>query len=242
MSFIRTSLLFFLAILLLTGCMYPDERRVENRVPYPDQIQSVQSAVIQYRQGNGVLPVSDRGEETSIFQRYPVNFSQLIPNYLQSPPGNSFESGGVFQYVLLYPDEIPEVKVIDLTMSRTIQEFSRRVQLYRREHSFAPVAEFAGDELLRLDFEALNYDEEPTVDSPYHPNHRLPLLMQTNGEIVVDYTLDIKYFIEEYGLGEYSYGDDLRWLLVEHSPFIPVNSRPQTINEDGTAEFLKINN
>lgn len=238
MHLVRTSILVIFSFIILTGCMFPDERRMENRVPYNDQIQSVQSAVIQYRQDRGVLPIQTRDADTPLFQKYPINFTQLIPNYLQSPPGNSFESGGVFQYVLVNPEKMPDVKLIDLTMTRTVQEFSRRIQMYRREHSYAPVMEIAGHELLWLDHHALNYSEEPTVQSPYNPNHRLPLLMHTSGRIIIDYSIDIMYFIEEYGLGDYEYGDDLRWILVENSPFVPVNSVPQTITEEGERLFL----
>ncbi|MCD8511462.1 MAG: hypothetical protein LRY73_17430 [Bacillus sp. (in: Bacteria)] len=241
MKLFRTSLLYIFVVILLLGCMYPDERRMENRVPYNDQIQSVQSAVIQYRQDNGVLPIKTREDGTPVFQKYPINFKQLIPTYLQTAPGNSFESGGVFQYVLINPEEMPEVKLIDLTMSRTVQEFSRRIQMYRREHRYAPVLEIVGHELLKLDYKALNYSEEPTVQSPYNSNHRLPLLMGTNGEIVIDYSIDILHFIEEYGLGNYNYGDDLRWILVENSPFAPVNSVPQTITSEGERIFLSEN-
>ncbi|MBU9713462.1 hypothetical protein [Evansella tamaricis] len=220
-----------LIVVLMSGCLYPDERRVENSIPYSDQLQSVESAVLQYRQDSGVLPIKTRDSDTPIFRKYPVDFSRLVPRYLQSAPGNSFESGGVFQYVLVHPEEVPQVKVIDLVMVREIQEFQRRIQEYRRVNSYAPVAEFVGDELLKLDHEALNYEDAPSVKSPFHPTHRLPLLMETNGNIVIDYSIDIQFFIEEFGMGEYVEGDDLRWLLVDNSPFVPVYSVPQTMKE-----------
>ncbi|UCZ54763.1 glutathione S-transferase domain-containing protein [Bacillus shivajii] len=231
----RVNRLSFIVIALsifLTGCLYPDERRGENRIPYEDQIASVQSAVIQYRQDYGVLPIKTREADTPIFRKYPVNFGQLIPKYIQSAPGNSFENGGVFQYVLVNPEEIPEVKLIDLTTTREIQEFQRRIQQYRRQHDYAPVKEIVGNELMRLDYKALNYEEEPTISSPFHPNHRLPLLMRTNGDIVVDYSLDIIHYIDEHETDEYESGDDLRWLLVDHSPFVPAYSIPQTVKNN----------
>ncbi|ADU30122.1 hypothetical protein [Evansella cellulosilytica] len=227
----RSIMLFILSFsifILLSGCLYPDERRPENQVPYEDQIQSVQSAVIQFRQDHGRLPIIER-ENTDVFRKYQVNFAPLIPNYLQSPPGNSFESGGVFQYVLINIEEMPEVKLIHLPMIREIQEFQQRVDMYRRENQYAPVDQIVGKELLRLDYEELNYSEQPTVDSPYHPDHRLPLLLQNDGTVIIDYTIDILYFIEEHGLDEFDEGDDLRWLLVKHAPFVPVYSRPMTL-------------
>ncbi|MFA9556136.1 hypothetical protein ACERII_02340 [Evansella sp. AB-rgal1] len=228
-----------IGILLLTGCLYPDEQRMKNRVPYADQIQSVQSAVNQFRQDQGVLPIKTREADTPIFRKYPIDFAKLVPRYLQSAPGNSFENGGTFQYVLVNPEELAEVKLIDITTIREIQELNRRITLYRREHRFAPIAELVGYELLRLDYEALNYSEEPTVNSPFHPNHRLPLLMQSNGEIVIDYSLDIKHYIEEYGMDGFEEGDDLRWLLVNNSPFVPVYSLPQIMNNEHEIVFTE---
>ncbi|SDY86671.1 hypothetical protein SAMN05421736_10429 [Evansella caseinilytica] len=223
-----TGILLLTISLLVTGCLYPDERRVENQVPYPDQLQAVENAVIQYRIDNGALPVKITEEDTLIFQKYPVDFGKLVPKYLQQAPGNSFENGGTYQYVLIDVEEMPEVKLIDLTIMKEIQELQRRILSYRREHDYAPVAEVVGDELLKLDYELLNYEEEPSIKSPFHPTHHLPLLMQPDGEIIIDYSLDIQYYLEEYD-NDIATGDDLRWLLVEHSPFVPVHSRPQTI-------------
>ena len=238
MILIRNSIISIIVILLLTGCLYPDEERTENQIPYQDQLDSVQSAVLQYRMDNGALPVKTREEGTPLFRKYPVNFAQLVPRYMQTAPGNSFESGGVFQYVVVNPEEMAEVKLIDLTIIRQIQDFERRIQSYQRDSGYAPVAEVVSDELLLLDYEALNYEEQPTVKSPFHPNHRLPLLMQANGEIIIDYSLDIQYYYENEDISLYEEGDDLRWLLVENSPFVPAYSRPQTF-KDGEVIFMK---
>jgi hypothetical protein len=224
------------ALIFLTGCLYPEEQRRENQPVYEEQLQSVQSAVMRYQENTGVLPIKTREADTPVFRKYPINFSQLVPAYLESPPGNSFESGGTFQYVLVTPEETPEVKLIDLRTVRVIQDLERRIFQYRSEHRYAPVKEVAGNELLKLDYEKLNYDEEPAVESPFHPDHRLPLLLQTDGSIVIDYSLDIKYFLDEHGKDSYEEGDDLRWLLVEHSPFVPAYSIPQTA-EDGEVVF-----
>jgi hypothetical protein len=223
--------------LLLVGCLYPDEQRKENQMPYEDQLQSVQHAVTQYREDTGVLPIKTREADTPIFKKYPVDFSQLMPSYLQAPPGNSFENGGIYQYVIVDPEETAEVKLIDLRNVRAIQDLERKIFQYRSEHSFAPIEMVIGHELLQLDHEKLNYDEAPVVESPFHPSHRLPLYLQTDGTVVIDYSLDIKHYVEEYGLGEFEEGDDLRWLLVAHSPFVPVYSIPQTM-ENGEVIFI----
>ncbi|WP_280768236.1 hypothetical protein [Salipaludibacillus daqingensis] len=236
MTYFRLGFLV-VVITLLTGCLYPDEERRQNQAPYEDQLQSVQAAVVQYQENTGVLPIKTRDADTPIFRKYPINFSQLIPAYLQQPPGNSFESGGQYQYVLVTPEDTPEVKLIDLNTVRIIQDLERKIFQYRSQNDYAPIKEVVGSELLKLDFDALGYDEEPLVDSPFHPNHKLPLLFQTDGSIVIDYSLDIQHYAEEYEWDNEQEKEDLLWLLVEESPFVPVYSIPQTI-ENGEVIFM----
>lgn len=227
-----------LAVLLLSGCLYPQNERRGNQAPNEAQLQSVQTAVEQFQENRSVLPIKTRDADTPIFRKYPIEFAQLVPAFLESAPGNSFENGGTYQYVLTNPEEEPLVKLIDLRITQTIQDLERRLYSYRSDHEYAPIEEVVGYELLKLDYEALNYDEEPTVESPFHPTHLLPLYMKTDGSIVIDYSLDIQFYLEEQGWGEFAEGDDLRWLLVEHAPFVPAYSEPQTV-EDGEVLFIE---
>ncbi|WP_147804801.1 hypothetical protein [Alkalicoccus halolimnae] len=229
------------SVLLLSGCLYPQEERSRDSGPNQEQLERVQTAVTQFHQNTGVLPIATREADTPIFRKYPVQFTQLIPTYLSEPPGNSFENGGTYQYVLINVEEMPEVKLIDLTTVRKIQELETRLFTYRSTNDYAPVEEVIGNELLKLDYEALGYEEEPVVDSPFHPDHLLPLLYTTDGDVVIDYSLDIRHYMEEYGMGEYEEGDDLRWLLVDEAPFVPAYSLPQTV-ENGEIHFIKEEN
>ncbi|MBU8907233.1 hypothetical protein [Desertibacillus haloalkaliphilus] len=220
-----------ISIILLTGCLYPDERRVENQVPYEDQLQAVQGAVNQFQSDRGVLPIMTRDMETPIYQKYPIDFNQLVPRYLQDPPGNSFENGGVFQYVLVNPDTDPEVKLIDLAMMREIQEFQRAVNQYMRNNQYAPVDEVLAVGLFTLDYEELGYKERPRVRTRYFDN-LLPLLIDNQGQVVIDYSIDLNMALQTYD-HDYEAGDDIRELLVEHSPFVPAFSVPYTVDEAG---------
>lgn len=66
-----------LVLLTLTGCMYPEEKLVQNQVPYKDQLDSVQSAVNQYKEANGgLLPIKTKDAETPIYQKYPIDFKK----------------------------------------------------------------------------------------------------------------------------------------------------------------------
>src|SRR5690625_427780 len=86
--------IFVCATLLLTGCFYPDEKRMENRMAYPDQLEAVQRAVDQFQADTDVIPIYDFDATTPLYQRYVVDFNKLIPRYMQDPPGTAFESGG----------------------------------------------------------------------------------------------------------------------------------------------------
>lgn len=224
-------LLFF-----LTGCLYPEENRLENQVQYQDQLLAVQQAVVQYRLENQVLPIHPQEDtDATNFQENLIDFQKLIPRYIQQPPGNSFENGGFYQYVLVNVETDPEVKLIDLTMTREIQEFQRLINDYRRKNRFAPVQELVTKGVFLLDHEKLKLKKAPTVHSPFHPDHRLPLLMDGDGKVIVDYTISLNDALNRF---EHSLvpGDDIRELLVTNFPFVPAYSVPFTI-KDGKAVF-----
>lgn len=85
--------LFLLIILVLTGCMYPNERRLENQVPHMDQLELIQKAVLTYKEKTGVLPIKTKEADTPLYEKYVVDFQQLINlQLLSSLPGHSFES------------------------------------------------------------------------------------------------------------------------------------------------------
>ncbi|RQW20484.1 hypothetical protein EH196_10245 [Bacillus sp. C1-1] len=216
-------------VFLLAGCMLPNEQRVENQVPYADQMASVQAAIDQFQEETGVLPIKTFDESTNLYQRYVIDFRQLIPTYMQDAPGSSFENGGVYQYVLVNVEEEPEVKVIDVRIMNEINTLTQRINDYRREHTYAPIKESLDYDLFTLDFEALGYKEEPYIDSPYNQT-RLPLLYTNSGDIMIDYRLDLIELQSEMD-GSFTTETDLRTYLYEDAPFVPVFSVPYTYSE-----------
>ncbi|MFC0559871.1 hypothetical protein [Halalkalibacter alkalisediminis] len=220
---------------LLSGCMYPDDQRAENRIAYPDQLQSVEQAIERFQEDTGVLPIRTFDENTSLYQRYVVDFNQLIPRYLQQPPGTAFESGGVFQYVLVNVEDQPEVKVIDLTSQGEIRLLQQRLNEYMRQHRFAPIKEMLDVGLFLLDHEALNYKEAPHVRSPYHDTW-LPLLLTNDGEIIIDYRIDLNMMLQQQE-HQFEEGEDIRSLLYEIAPFVPVRSVPYVLDDNGEPTY-----
>ncbi|WP_078553263.1 hypothetical protein [Bacillus alkalicellulosilyticus] len=230
MSNIVRFTLLGLSVLLLTGCLYPNEQRLENQVPYPDQIQSVQQAVNQFQADTGVLPIKEREMDTPIYQKYPIDFGKLVPRYLQNPPGNSFENGGIFQYVLVDVEEAPTVKLIDLTVMNQIRDVQSTLNRYMRFNDLAPIDEMVDTGLFILDFTALGYNEPPRVQTPYFGNY-LPLLIDNQGQVLIDYSMDLNMALQQFE-HNYAYGDDIRTILVENSFFVPVFSIPYTVDDE----------
>ena len=121
--------LLVVTTLFLTGCMYPSGKLAENQIPYTDQIQAVQQAVNTFKEDNGgILPIKTRDAVTPIYQKYPIEFKKIAPKYLAEPPGNAFESGGIFQYVLVDVETNPTVKLLDLRMADIIRDIKLRIK------------------------------------------------------------------------------------------------------------------
>ena len=220
------------ATLLLSGCLYPQERRAENAIPYDDQILAVQTAVDKFQEATGgMLPIKTRDMETPIYLKYPIEFSQLEPRFLSSPPGNAFENGGVFQYVLIDVETNPTVKVFDLRIAEKIRDIKMRIGT----RTYPPYKENLGNNVFTLDYEKIGYKGEPYVVSPY-TNNNLPLVI-ANGEIYVDYRSDI-YLAMQKGEHSFKPGDDIRRILTEDSAIVPAYSLPYTIDENDEPVYM----
>ncbi|MFB5661660.1 hypothetical protein [Alteribacillus sp. HJP-4] len=226
-----------LSLLILSGCMFPESERAENQVPYENQLASVQQAVEQYREDNGVLPIQNRDENIPEYQKYVVDFRKMMPRYLQEPPGNSFESGGPFQYVIIDPEEEAEVKVIDLRVMNEIQAFEREIQAYIKKNEYAPIKEAVGPNVYKIDMERLDYHREAKVESPYF-NTTLPLLINQNGKVLIDYSIDLNIALREH---EHNFepGDNIMPVLTDNYPIVPAFSVPYTIDNNNEPEFLE---
>lgn len=176
---------------ILTGCMYPRENMKQSAIPYEDQLQVVQKAINTYKeQTDGLLPIKTRDMSTPIYQKYPIDFQKIAPRYIQEAPGNAYESGGVYQYVLIDVEKNPTVKLIDVRMAEQIQEVALKLRMYRDEHQYPPFKKVITDGVYELDFKKLGYKDVPQVTSPYS-GKGLPLVINEKGELFVDYRIDL---------------------------------------------------
>lgn len=225
-------LVLLLSVFVLTGCMFPEDQKAINQVPDEIQLQSVQKAVEEYQKDTGVLPIQTRDQETDIFIKYPIDFSKLVPQYLANSPGNSYEKGGIFQYIIWNPDENPTVKLVDL---RSVEKI-RNLKIRFLATKYPTYKERVADFVYSIDFKKIGYDSDVTVPSPY-TNNKLPLVASTEGEIYVDYSIDLNLFIQENNLTPEP-GEDIRMLLVDAYPVVPAYSLPYTVDENNEPVFM----
>lgn len=224
---VRILLTWVITSAILTGCAYPQDRLAQNQTPYQDQIESVQSAVDQFQKDKGgILPIKTKEQDTPIYQKYLVDFKQIAPTYMAEPPGNAFESGGVFQYVLIDVEANPTVKIFDLRIAETIRELNLRIKLEK----YPPYKEQLAENVYSLDFEKLGYKEEPVVISPF-TNQELPFVITGNAEIYVDYRKDL-YQIWQKSKEKLEPGEDIRKILHQNSMFVPAYSLPYTFDPE----------
>lgn len=224
--------MLFFAALVLSGCLYPAEKRVENQIPDEAQLIAVQKAIEQYKADTGVLPIKTRDQETDLFIKYPIDFSKLVPKYLANLPGNSYEKGGIYQYVIWDPENNPTVKLVDLRSAETLRELNLRLLSTK----YMMYKEKIVDYVYSIDFKKLGFQKELTVPSPYSNNH-LPLVASTEGKAYVDYSIDLALFLKEHNVKPKP-GEDIRMLLVEEYPVVPAYSLPYTVNENNEPVFM----
>lgn len=233
----KITILFMLCSLFLTGCLYPNDRLSQNSIPYEDQLQFVQNAVNQFREeSGGLIPIMDRDMDTPIYQKYPIDFGKIVPRYIPEPPSSAFESGGIYQYVLVDVEENPKVKLIDLRLTDEIRKLKAKILVYVRSNGYPPFDKVLSEKVFTLNYEKLGYKEPPYVISPYSGTN-LPFIINNEGEIFIDYSIDLYQALQE---AEHSYqpGDDIRALLLKNNVFVPAYSVPYTI-ENNEPVFLE---
>jgi hypothetical protein len=229
------STLIALSALFLSGCMYPEEKLAKNQIPYEDQLQAVQQAVNSFQEDNGgILPIKTKEADTPIYQKYPIDFKKIAPKYLSEPPGNAFESGGIFQYVLVDVETNPTVKLLDLRVAETIRDIKIKI----RAMGYPPYKDQVADNVYSLDFKKLGYKQQPFAVSPFS-NQNLPFVVTGNAEVYVDYRQDLFQKLQKSEM-DLKPGEDIRNILVENSMFVPAYSLPYTVvPENKEPVFLK---
>lgn len=228
--FIPYSILVF--VLLLSGCLYPQSELAKNQMPNEEQLALVEEAVLQYKeQSNGLVPIKTTESDAPLYEKYIIDFTTLKEAQLISEtPGTAYENGGFYQYVLITPEDDPRVKLIDLRITEQLREVNVKLDIYRQKNLYPPYGEQIADGVYTLNYEKLGIKEEPFVVSPYSQQN-LPLLINTDGELIVDYRLDLQMALEEFK-PDVSEGEDIRFILEENYPFVPAYSVEYTVEDN----------
>lgn len=226
-------LMLVLTVFVLSGCLYPEENKVENQVPDVDQLTSVQRAVDDFRKDTGgLVPIKNREEDTDIFIKYLVDFEKIVPKYISKAPANSYEKGGLFQYIIWDPENTAEVKLVDLRGPEKIRDINMR----KIGTQYVAIDKAIAQNVYSINYERMGFDEPLTVPSPYSDT-QLPIVMTGDGELYIDYSIELNRVLQEKKPDVKS-GEDIRHILYDNSPIVPAYSLPYTVDENNEPVFM----
>lgn len=233
MKKIRLLAVLSMGILLLAGCGYKSGYEPENLLPYEDQLNAVQNAVNSFKEdSSGLLPIKTRDMGTDQYIKYPIDFKKLVPSYMGKVPANSYEAGGIYQYVLMDVEENPTVKLVDLRIADTLRDINYRKGI----NGYGPVAEIITEGVYKLDYKKMGYKSELTVQSPYSDT-QLPLVATGDGKVYVDYSIELNRLLQKHE-EDVKPGEDIRFLLTNNFAIVPAYSLPYTVDEKNEPVFM----
>ncbi|TVY04557.1 hypothetical protein [Cohnella terricola] len=224
-----------LALLLLAGCMYPEDQSPGNNASAREAVLTVQDAVDRYREQTGLLPIQNADETIPQYEKYKVDFGKLKRlGYVSQVPGAAFESGGAYQFLIIDEETNPLVRLLDLTVFQSVAGVQKKVDEYRAGHANRNPA---GDEVYpgfaSVDFSKLGM-KSLEIRSMYS-RQTLNLLVDEAGQVFVDYGIDIATALNKAEVKPGA-NEDLRRMLIDASYFVPVRSPAyQLVNGEPTA-------
>ena len=220
------------SVLFLSACMYPESERPD-QMPSEYQIEMVQQAVEEYQEDtDGLLPIKTVSETREYFE-YQIDFEKLVPEYRDERPQIAYEAGGYYQFVILDAEENPTIKLADLRITEEIRSLQLRVNGMGDHVEFE---ETVGPNVYKLDLNFYNLNENPTVASPYSGG-ALNVYYSGGENFIVDYREEIGRIIEDNDL-EFETGDDVREILYEYTPIVPIYSPEITVDENNDPIFM----
>lgn len=224
--------------LILSGCLYPKSKLSKNQVPNQAQLDMMQSAVEQYKEKNGgLVPIKTKASDVPLYEKYIVDFDQLQQEQIISEiPGTAFENGGYYQYVIVSPEEDPQVKLIDLRMTEQLRSVKVKIDMFRSTNTYPPFANRVQGDVYDIDYKKIGLKEAPTVTSPYSQD-QLPIVMDESGNAFIDYRRDLYTALNEFE-HNFEMGDNITSILVDNYPFVPAYSIEYTI-DNGDPIFLQ---
>lgn len=222
-----------IATLLMSGCLYPESEKAGNQIPGEAQVEMVQNAVEKYQEDSGgMLPIKTM-ENQREYLEYQIDFEMLVPNYLDERPENSYEAGGSYQYVIIDAENDPKVKLADLGITGEIRSLTIRLDAMGE---YVHLGDEIGPNVYQLDLGFYKLSDNPTVTSPYSGS-ALNVYYNGGQEFVVDYREEIGRIISENNL-QFETGEDIRHVLYEYTPIVPIYSPEITVDEKNQPIFM----
>ncbi|WP_127585295.1 hypothetical protein [Paenibacillus koleovorans] len=211
----------------LSGCLYPDQKKRENQASVRESILLVQNAVDTYKQRTGVLPIKNSEPRTPIYEKYVLDMRKLKDGqYLSQPPGIAYENGGTAMFVLVDPETKPLVRIMDVVLHQQAGDIQNKVNEYLAKHqNVLPKGAEIAPRFYQLDFDKLGMKQQQ-AESRYSRQY-LSYVINETGTIAIDYGPDLMKLITEKGLASSLNATmDLRTLLAQEYPYVPVKSYP----------------
>ncbi len=217
-----------MAVLLavsLSGCLYPDEKKNENRVSYRESVKRIQSAIEDYQKDKSLLPILNADQDTPKYEKFRIDLDKLQKEgYIDEIPSTAFEKGGSAYFLIQDEETKPTVKVMDLITVQKVNDVQRLVNQYKMAHDGQLPA---GDEVypgVHAVDPALAGMKDIGLKSVYS-GQDVNFLLDQAGTVYADYAFDIMQLIDKQGLKP-SKEEDLREELVKASEYVPVKSLP----------------
>jgi hypothetical protein len=223
-------LMLFCSSFLLSGCLYPKERLAENQLTPMEQVKQVQKGIDDFFAENSILPILTKEANTPIYEKYVIEFRQMVPKYIPYVPGSAFEKGGSYLFVLTDVEKKPTVKLLDLKVVDKISDIQSRVTYFYEKRRALPVAGVIKSGYFTINFKDIGLSTDQSVESPL-TGAALPVIMSSTGEVGVDYTKDLESVLKNNNI-RIPTNTDVREILPQNSIYVPVKSFPYRMEND----------
>ncbi|OUN00975.1 MAG: hypothetical protein BAA02_02260 [Paenibacillaceae bacterium ZCTH02-B3] len=211
-----------LVLLAAGGCLYPRDRTPDGGMAPREAALAVQEAVNRYFETHGTLPLFNADANVPKYEKFRVDFARLkSAGFLPAPPPAAFEGGGPYLFLIVDEERDPKVRLLDLRVWDRIDGVQRRIREFLGRGNPLPAGEEIYPGLWLIDFARLGM-RDPGVPSVFS-GHILPLMVDADGRVYADYAVDVAEAVRTSG-ADPGPETDLRDLLVERSPLVPVKS------------------
>lgn len=216
--------------------MYPNELKKQSEVSYRESIDRIQRAVNAYQEEKQILPILNASQDTPRYEKFRINLNLLQKSgFIDEIPVTAFENGGSAYFLILNEETDPTVKVMDLLTVQQVNDVQRLVSKYYNSKSVLPSDGEIYPGLFKVDLAAIS-GQKYALNSPFS-NTEIPFIMDSEGNVYVDYAMDIMMAIDK-SEREPVDGEDIRSFLEDHSYFVPVKSLSYAwINNEPVAQL-----